>query len=271
MTRATLVRSGNGSPAVLTRLGLPFLWGADVEKAWVLMRFNVVPLTTRWLAPGSYSYGLERLPKQGGGVLALNHLSAIDPPLVGSFSNRTIWYMMKSQLGDRPLLGEVLGWAGGFPICRGRDNRDGLRNARELVREGHLVGIFVEGSRQRLGYPGDIRAGALMVAMKECVPVIPCGIETFGWTMSNRRSCAIVWGEPMTFDGLPLNGAGYKQAAEILRAEIGRLWRQAAGAVADGFPAELSDGASRSSWPRARHFHRQQVSRRVSGRTFSAV
>jgi 1-acyl-sn-glycerol-3-phosphate acyltransferase len=232
------------------------------------MRFNVVPVTTRWLAPGSYSYGLERLPKHGGGVLALNHLSAIDPPLVGSFSNRPIWYMMKSQLGDLPVLGEVLGWAGGFPICRGRDNRDGLRNARELVREGHLVGIFVEGSRQRLGYPGGVQAGALMVAMKEGVPVIPCGIETFGWTMSNRRPCAIVWGEPMTFDGLPANGAGYKEAAEILRLEIRRLWRQAADAVAAGFPPELPDGASRSSWPRARQFHRQQAPRRVSGRTF---
>jgi hypothetical protein len=69
---------GQGAVSViLTRLGVPWLWGADVEKGWVFMRFNVVPITTRLLAPGSYSYGLDRLPETGGAVLAVNHLSAI--------------------------------------------------------------------------------------------------------------------------------------------------------------------------------------------------
>jgi 1-acyl-sn-glycerol-3-phosphate acyltransferase len=98
---------------LLTRLGVPWLWGADVEKGWVFMRFNVVPITTTWLAPGSYCYGLDRLPQTGGAVCAMNHLSAIDPPLVGSFSNRAIWYMTKSELLEIPVIGEALSWAGG--------------------------------------------------------------------------------------------------------------------------------------------------------------
>jgi 1-acyl-sn-glycerol-3-phosphate acyltransferase len=141
---------------LLTRLGVPWLWGADVEKGWVFMRFNVVPITTRWLAPDSYCYGLDRLPKTGGAVFAMNHLSAIDPPLVGSFSNRAIWYMTKSELLEIPIVGEALTWAGGFPIRRGESDREGLRKARELVREGHVVGVFVEGTRQRFGYPGEV-------------------------------------------------------------------------------------------------------------------
>ena len=69
----------------------------------------------------------------------------------------------------------------------------------------------------------------------------------------------------MTFDGIPANGKGYKEAGEILRLEILRLWRQAAEAVHDGFPETLPDGAKRFSWPRAREFHAAPTPRRVSG------
>jgi 1-acyl-sn-glycerol-3-phosphate acyltransferase len=244
---------------------VPWLWGADVEKAWVVMRFNVVPITTLWFAPGSCSYGLERLPASGGAVLAINHLSAIDPPLVGSFSNRAIWYMTKSELIDLPFVGEAFGWAGGFPIRRGHSDRDGFRKARELVRAGHVVGIFVEGTRQRFGYPGPVHAGAVTIAIKERVPLIPAAIESFGWTPRNRRACCVVFGKPMQLDDLGQNGNGSRAAAEMVRVEILRLWRQAAEAVAAGFPPRLSDGATRQSWPRAREFRRAHAARRVSG------
>jgi 1-acyl-sn-glycerol-3-phosphate acyltransferase len=55
---------------------------------WPWARRLVAPVTM-WLAP-SYGYGLERMPETGGGVAAINHLSAIDPPLVGSLSPRTL-------------------------------------------------------------------------------------------------------------------------------------------------------------------------------------
>ena len=250
---------------ILTRLGVPWLWGADVEKGWVFMRFNVVPLTTRWLAPGSYSYGLERMPETGGAVLAANHLSAIDPPLIGSFSNRAIFYMAKEEILRIPIVGEALTWTGGFPIRRGEPDRDGLRRARELTREGHVVGVFVEGTRQRFGYPGNVHPGAALIAMNENVPVIPVGVETFGWSRRNRRACCVVWGEPMTFAGIACNGRGYREASELLRLELVRLWRQAAEAVAADFPPALEDGSLRSSWPRAGEFHRQTTPRRASG------
>ena len=195
--------SPNGSRAGaprLARLGIPWLWGADVEKGWVFMRFNVVPVTTRWLAPGSYSYGLDRLPATGGAVLAINHLSAIDPPLVGSFSNRAIFYMTKAELLELPLVGEALTWAGGFPVRRGGGDREAIRKGCKLAREGHVVGVFVEGTRQRFGYPGAVHPGAVTIALKEGVPVIPVGLESFGWTRANRRACCVVWGEPITLD-----------------------------------------------------------------------
>lgn len=249
----------------LTRIGIPWLWGGDVEKAWVFMRFNVVPVTAELMAPGSYAYGTDRIPATGGAVLAANHLSALDPPLVGSFSRRAIWYMMKAELLDIPIVGEALTWTGAFPIRRGQGDREGMRKARELVREGHVVGVFVEGTRQRFGYPGPIHAGALMIAMNERVPVVPCGVESFGWSRKNRRACCVVYGEPLSFDDLPANGRGYREAAEVLEGEILRLWRQAAEAVGAGFPEQLPDGTKRFSWPRRREFLAMPTPRRVSG------
>jgi 1-acyl-sn-glycerol-3-phosphate acyltransferase len=253
---------------LLTRFGVPWFWGADVERAWVFMRFHVVPITTHLMVPGSWAYGVSRLPAEGGAVLAANHLSAIDPPLIGSYSNRAIWYMMKSELLEIPVVGEALTWTGAFPIRRGGSDRDGLRNARGLVRDGHVIGVFIEGTRQRSGHPagpGQVHAGALTIALNEQVPVIPCAVESFGWSLRNRRACCVVFGEPMMFPDLPANGRGSKQATELVRLEIIRLWRQAAEAVAAGFPPLLPDGAKRERAPRARDFHRARAQRRVSG------
>jgi 1-acyl-sn-glycerol-3-phosphate acyltransferase len=227
----------------LTRLGIPKLWREDPETLWPFARYLVAP-TTLWLAP-SHGYGLERVPPTGGGVVAANHLSAIDPPLLGALSPRTIYYMAKKELLDVPLVGDVLMWTGAFPVRRGLGDRDSLRQAREIARDGHMVGIFVEGTRQRFGYPGEVLPGAMMIAMQESVPIVPAGIYSFGWTRKNRMPCAVVWGDPIDLEGLPRTGRGYKQAAEIVGSEITRLWRQAAEVIDAGFPLQTADGAGR--------------------------
>jgi 1-acyl-sn-glycerol-3-phosphate acyltransferase len=233
---------------ILTRLGVPRLWREDPEVAWAVMRYWVSP-ATMWLAP-SHAYGLERVPRTGGAVLAVNHLSGIDPPLVGALSPRAIRFMVKADLFEIPVVGELFQWAGGFPVRRGQSDREALRTARQLVRAGQVVGVFVEGTRQRLGYPGPIQSGAMMVAMREGVPVIPCGLESFGWSGRNRRPCAVVWGEPIDLGGLPTSGRGYRRAAAIVADEILRLWRQAAEAIVADFPPRLTDGTERGNWVR---------------------
>jgi 1-acyl-sn-glycerol-3-phosphate acyltransferase len=228
----------------LTRLGIPKLWREDPEVLWPYARLFVSP-TTLWLAP-SYGYGLERVPPEGGGVVAVNHLSAIDPPLIGSLSPRTIFYMAKVELLSMPLVGDILMWTGAFPVRRGEGDRESLRQAREIARDGHMVGVFVEGTRQRFGYPGEVLPGAMMIALQEQVPIVPCGVYSFGWSPTNRMPCAVVWGDPIDVSGLPRSGRGYKQAAGIVGAEISRLWRLAGEAIAAGFPDELADGSGRT-------------------------
>jgi 1-acyl-sn-glycerol-3-phosphate acyltransferase len=204
-----------------------------------------VPRIAVWLAPAA-GYGVDRVPLEGGGVVAANHFSGIDHPLIGGFSPRTIYFLAKAELMEVPVVGPSLSALGVFGVRRGEGDRDALRHARRLAREGNLVGIHLEGTRQRFGHPGAMLPGGLMIGMQEGVPVIPCGLDTFGWSPTNRRKCAVVWGEPMRLDDLPRNRRGYGEAAEIVGAEIVRLWRLAAEASAAGLPRQLSDGARRS-------------------------
>jgi 1-acyl-sn-glycerol-3-phosphate acyltransferase len=214
------------------------------EGGWAIGRL-FVPRIAVLLAPAA-GYGVERIPLEGGGVVAANHFSGIDHPLIGGFCPRIIYFLAKAELMAVPVVGAALGWLGVFGVRRGEGDRDALRRARELARDGNLVGVHLEGTRQRFGHPGVMQPGGLMIAMQEGVPVIPCGLDTFGWSPLNRRKCAVVWGEPMRLDDLPRNRKGYADAGERVGAEIVRLWRLAAEVSAAGLPPELTDGSRRS-------------------------
>jgi 1-acyl-sn-glycerol-3-phosphate acyltransferase len=216
----------------------------SAEGGWAVGR-AFVPRIAVLMAPAA-GYGVERIPLEGGGVVAANHFSGIDHPLIGGFCPRIIYFLAKAELMAVPVVGAALGWLGVFGVRRGEGDRDALRRARELARDGNLVGVHLEGTRQRFGHPGVMQPGGLMIAMQEGVPVIPCGLDTFGWSPLNRRKCAVVWGEPMRLDDLPRNRKGYAEAGERVGAEIVRLWRLAVEASAAGLPPALPDGSRRS-------------------------
>jgi 1-acyl-sn-glycerol-3-phosphate acyltransferase len=236
---------------MLTRLGLYKLLGSSPERTWPFARRFARPITDL-IAP-SWGYGQDRMPLTGGAVVAANHLSEVDPAVLGLHSRRTLYYMAKIELLSAPVAGELLRWTGAFAVRRGEGDRDSLRLARWAAREGHVVGMFVEGTRQQFGYPGPMHPGAAMVAIQEDVPIVPCGIDTFGWSLKNRRTCCVVWGEPIRLD-LPRTGKGYKEGAAVVEELIMGLWRTAAQAVADGFPPTLPDGAQRARTVRSRGF-----------------
>src|SRR5919198_1967811 len=236
----------------LTQLGIPKLWREDPEVLWFPLRWGVAAAICSFLAPGSRGYGLDRAPMSGGFVLAANHLATLDHPLIGIFSPRCIYYMAKAELMAMPTVGEILSWTGAFPVRRGEADRDALREARRLVREGHVVGVHVEGTRQRLGYPGPVKIGRMMIAMQEGVPIVPCAVETFRWSVKNRRACAVVWGNPISVEGLSRDRRGYDELTQTVSSEILRLWRQASAAVRAGLPPQLPDGTRRYRpylWP----------------------
>src|SRR5262245_9432449 len=207
---------------MLTRLGLYKLFGENPEATWPFARWLTLG-GARVIAP-SFGYGHELMPETGAAVVAVNHFSEVDPAIVGLHSRRSIYFMAKIELLSVPVAGELLRWTGAFAVRRGEGDRDSLRVARWALQNGHVVGVFTEGTRQLFGYPGPMHAGAAMLAIQEGVPVVPAGIDTFGWTPRNRRPSCIVWGEPVELD-LPRNGKGYKEGTEIVQGQVTGLWR----------------------------------------------
>jgi 1-acyl-sn-glycerol-3-phosphate acyltransferase len=195
-----------------------------VDLAWKLGRPTIGGLV-RLFAPLRV-YGKERVPLEGGLVMAFNHFSWIDPPAFGDASPRTIYYMAKMEAHRIPGLGQLIRAFGTFSVRRGESDREAVRMMRHVVRGGHALGLFAEGTRQRTGVPGKVQPGAAMVALQEGVPIIPAAIHgSHEWRPGNWKPISIVWGEPMTFEGLPKNAKGYREASQQVEQELHRLWR----------------------------------------------
>ncbi len=170
-------------------------------------------------------YGRDRVPREGGCVFAANHFHWLDPAVLGSASPRVIYYMAKIEAHRVPGLGSLIRAFGTFSVRRGESDREAVRTMRRLVAEGKALGLFVEGTRQRSGVPGDVQPGAAMVAIQEHVPVVPVAIHgTQIWKPGNFSPVSVAWGEPLTFSGLPPGGKGYRQASAIVQLEIRRLF-----------------------------------------------
>lgn len=193
------------------------------DTAWAVGRLTIQPLV-KLICPLT-SIHPERLPREGGVVIAANHFSWIDPPALGAVCPRTIHFMAKVEAHRIPGLGELIRAFGAFAVHRGESDREAVRYMREVVREGHVLGLFAEGTRQRSGVPGVVQPGAAMVAIQEDVPIVPVAIHgSQRWRLGNFAPVSLLWGEPMRFDGLPKGGRGYKEASLLLQQEIHRLW-----------------------------------------------
>jgi len=158
-------------------------------------------------------------------VVAANHFSWIDPPALGAVSPRTLYFMAKVEAYRIPGLGQLMRSFGAFSVRRGESDRDAVRTMRQIVRDGHALGLFIEGTRQRSGEPGPVQPGAAMVAINEDVSVIPVAVHgSQSWRPGNFHPVSLAWGLPMSFEGLPKGGKGYKEASVELEREIRRLW-----------------------------------------------
>jgi 1-acyl-sn-glycerol-3-phosphate acyltransferase len=171
------------------------------------------------------TYGKERIPREGGGVLAMNHFNFIDIPVFGTVVPRPIVFVGKSELFEHAGLSQLIRAHGALAIRRGESDRDALRRMREAVRENELLGLFIEGTRQKSGVPGEPKPGAAMIAISEGVPVIPAAVHgSQTWKLGNRAAVSVAFGEPMRFPEHPRNSKGYAAASEEIMAEIRRLW-----------------------------------------------
>jgi 1-acyl-sn-glycerol-3-phosphate acyltransferase len=160
--------------------------------------------------------GLEHIP-EGGFVLAANHTSNFDPwPLgIPFLPKRQLRFMAKAELFN-PILAPILRAGGAFKVRRGEGDVDAMRTAAELAREGEIVVMFPEGTRQKKGLRKKREArphtGAARIALTAGVPLVPAAI---GGTdrLSRLGPLSVVYGEPI--DVSDLEGMETKRAASI--------------------------------------------------------
>jgi 1-acyl-sn-glycerol-3-phosphate acyltransferase len=197
-----------------------------IDALWPFGRYTLGSLAAG--AARLQVHGKENIPRQGGFVAALNHLSWIDVPLFAYANPRNTYYVAKVEAHRIPGLGQFIRAFGSFAIRRGESDREAVRRMREVVREGGCLGVFVEGTRQKSGVPGEVQPGAAMVALQEDVPVV-CGAisGSLEWKVGNFHPTTIVWGKPMRFEGLPKGAKGYRAASEQIGSEIHSLWERA--------------------------------------------
>ena len=214
-------------------------YGDYGDFAWKTSRLWISPLT--FFLCRTRAYGRDRIPLQGGCVLAINHLAWIDIPVVGAQSPRNINYVAKFELSGVPGFGRYLEWHGIISIKRGESDRDAVRTMRAYAAAGRAVGLFVEGTRQKQGRPGIVQPGAAMVAIQEGVPVVPIAVYgTQFWKPGNFKPCSIAVGQPFHFEGLPKGGRGYKEGSAEIERRLNTLFDWLAEVHARGRPEGLS-------------------------------
>jgi 1-acyl-sn-glycerol-3-phosphate acyltransferase len=213
-----------------------------IDLIWTIGR-PTLGAVLRALAPLRV-YGSERVPATGGVVLALNHFSWLDPPAFGAACPRNVRYMAKIELHRVKLIGPFIRSFGAFSVRRGESDREAVRLMRQCVQDGDALGLFVEGTRQRSGVPGDVQHGAAMVALQERVPIVPAAIHgSQFWKLGNFEPVSVAWGRPLLFDGLPATGKGYREASVEIQRELHGLWRFLAEAHALGRPRHATPPA----------------------------
>ena len=193
------------------------------ELVWKVGRVTIQPVTKTMTR--LKTYGRDRIPRSGGIVLAINHFAWVDTVSFGATCPRTVYFVAKAEAYDVPGLAQLIRAFGAFPIRRGESDREAVRLMRQFVREGRVLGVFVEGTRQRSGIPGKAMPGAAMVALQEDVPVVPAAIHgSQMWRIGNFHPVSVAVGEPVRFDGLPRGSRGYREATVEIERRIRRLW-----------------------------------------------
>ena len=171
--------------------------------------YNAVALLSWPILRGLYrlhARGRENLPREGGFVLASNHVSSFDPwPLgIPLWPRRHLRFMAKSELYWFPLT-LVLNGAGAFPVRRGQADVEAIATAVRLAREGHVVTMFPEGTRRTKGlvkkFEARPRTGAARIALEAGVPLVPAAVKGTD-RLLRLRPLRVAYGKPVDIDGL---------------------------------------------------------------------
>ena len=171
--------------------------------------------------------GMENVPDSAC-IIAPNHISGIDPPMVAaSLLNRVVTYLGKSGLFEIPIVNFFI-WRGGcMPVAQNSADRRALRQAVEMLKLGHILCLFPEGTRSDDGYLHPMQRGVSLIAKLSGAPVVPAGIIGSrkalppGGSYLKPYKVTIKYGEPITYQQFCDSYKGDKEPMEAFANYLG--------------------------------------------------
>ncbi len=173
--------------------------------------------------------GKEQFPKTGGFIIASNHQSYLDPPVVGSWAPRLVYFLTKAELWENKLVGWYLTHAHAVPVKRGEMDRKASRAIIGKITSGDGVTIFPEGTRSTTGEFLEPKAGIGMIAMKAECPIVPTYVSGFNRLKDvffGRAKLTITYGEMIPAEWIMAQGSGkegYQAIAQRVMREIQKI------------------------------------------------
>ncbi|HOM43001.1 MAG TPA: lysophospholipid acyltransferase family protein [Bacillota bacterium] len=167
-----------------------------------------------------YNYritGRENIPKDGPYIVCGNHVSAVDPILVGISIPNRMYFMAKVELFRNRLLRALMNALGAFPIKRGEADIKSIKTSLKLLNSGKILALFPEGTRKKSdGITAE--PGIAMLAIKSKVPIVPVAIIS-SYKFFKRTN--IIIGEPIElaefYDKKLLNDEYIKISVDIMK------------------------------------------------------
>lgn len=159
--------------------------------------------------------GRENIPKEKGGyIIASNHVSNNDPPMVGITFRGKYNFMAKDELFHlNPIFTWLIKKLGAFPVKRGAKDTSAIDNALQSIKNGRIFIIFPEGTRSKDGELGRAKSGVTLIAAQAKVPVVPVFIK-YGRKRFRRR-CVISIGEPISADKFDIDVTDKRQLKAV--------------------------------------------------------
>jgi 1-acyl-sn-glycerol-3-phosphate acyltransferase len=187
----------------------------------------------------------RNVPATGPVLLVSNHLSVLDPPLVGSATDRKLTFLAKAELFEIPLFGRFIRALNARPLRREGADASALREALRTLREGRALLVFPEGTRGADdGELREAKTGAGMLAVVSGAPVVPVYITGSGraWPkgrrLPRRARVTVTFGLPLTFSaaGQGTRKERYAEASRVMMSAIAALRDQGTGPATDRVP-----------------------------------
>ena len=199
---------------------------------YAFLRWLMRAITRMFLIGVIHVNGVENVPGKGPVIICPSHSGTLDPPMVPAFTPRSdTWNMAKSEYFKGGIVEFLFRQYHAFPVVRHTADRVALKRSFDLLKAGHALIIYPEGTRVESGVLAKPEPGAGFIAQKAGCPVVPVGLSGTreclpkGAHWPRRVPVSITFGKPFTVASKRADGTkiSHQDAADAIMVEIAEL------------------------------------------------